>query len=325
MSHKKHLLHEGYLINSYTGAPIKQLNTKNEENKYYAAVVMCGHCGREYFLPIMFSFWCKQEEINIVARQISRVKRGFKNCILCSGEIDPITYRLIELINDSDRYLSPASVGFDDSDVDERKVVLPVALQEHLENEEKNSSKSQRKTECLDYKTADMYPENMVLQRAFAPTITKSIEVEKEINGKKYKTIKNTYTFPTKVKLSDILDDYLTASTYKFGICRKRVSILSMYYQLYGPNNVLGIKYNDGKISFIDQNKETVSFVVSEKMKKHFEEENIGLRYKQEKKDLYQEIVETYGNENSSPSGLERFNRRFNKFNKKDSEPGEEE
>lgn len=325
MSHKKNLLYNNHLINSYTGAPIQQLNTVLEDNKYYAAVVMCGHCGRDYFLPIMFPFWCKQEEINIVARQIARVKRGFKECILCSGEIDPSIYRLIDLINDSDGYLKPAFIGYDDGDVEERKVVLPKAIQEQLRNQDINQNKNKKREECLSFKTADMYADDMILQKAFAPRIAKSYEVEETYKGKKYKTTKNVYSFPTKVKLSDILDDYLTASTFKYGICRKRLSIISLYYQLYGPNNVLGIKYNKGIITCPDENGQTITFEVSEGMRKHIEEETTGSRYKAEKKDLYQEIVDTYGTENQSTSGLERFKRRLNKTNTKAPEPGEEE
>lgn len=320
MAHKKHTIKNNYLIHADTGSIIQELSVSNEENKYYAAVVMCGHCGKDYFLPILFPFWCKQDEINIVARQIARVKRDYKECILCSGEIDESTYRLIELINEGDGYLKPAFIGFDDRDVEDRKIILQRAVEEFMNNEEKTHDKM-KMTDLSYVKTADMYPNDMVLQKTFAPRLTKSYTAE----DKKYKTTRNIYSFPTKVKIEDFIDDYLTNSTYKYGISRGRLSLIGLYYKLYGPKNKLGIKYKEGKITYKDKNGTFVTQKVSDKMRMHLETEQIGIRYKEQKKDPYQEIVDTYGKENTSPSGLERFNRRLSKFAKKNPEPGDEE
>lgn len=331
MSHKKQMIRNNTLYDVQSGSEIRHLNTDESENKYYAAVVMCGHCGREYFMPIMFSFWCKPEEVNMIARQIARVKRSHKDCILCSGEIDKNLYQLIEEINDGDGYLQPAFRGFDDSDVEERKIVQPDVLEEYIKEREldgfnKTYKRSHKHYDFHNIKTADMYRDYMVLQKTFAPRIQKR-NIKRTVNGQTVIERKTDYVYPSKVKLDSFLDDYLTSSTFKYGIMRKHFSVVAMYYYIYGPQNDLGIKYDGNQLIFTDQKGEVIKFDVTEGMKKHLDSPNVGYKYKNKNNgDLYDQIVQQYGQESNIRTGLERFNQKFQKrLQNIESQPGEEE
>ena len=222
----------GYIYDEY-GAPLKQYQSTTGD-KNYAVIVTCGHCGHGYSILIMFPRFCQNAEAAIESvRAIPRVKRDKKDFVLDVFEITDIESMFINCINDRDPYLR-GYFGKDDKEITDRRVVRRDVLEELLKN---NPSVDVR--ELFDeyrIKTADEYYNNQVLERFFAPRIQGGRVV-----------------YPSKVNKEELKEEYFKQNCIRFGLNKNNVAIISLYYQMYGEENPLGIKYRNGK--FIYKNK----------------------------------------------------------------------
>ncbi len=79
----------------------------NENTKFYKAVCMCGHVGRNNYIPIAFAVKATDgKEAAKIARDLPRVKHHKKYAVLSCDEINEEQYEELRRINDSDPYLS---------------------------------------------------------------------------------------------------------------------------------------------------------------------------------------------------------------------------
>ena len=93
------------MYDTKTGTAYRAVDTNNEHKKFYAVVVMCGHCGNGYFIPFMLNISAASEQDAVnSAMKAGRVKKNAKNKILACGEINGVEFRAIEHINDCDPY-----------------------------------------------------------------------------------------------------------------------------------------------------------------------------------------------------------------------------
>ena len=79
----------------------------NEEKKSFKAVCMCGHVGRNNYIPIAFAIKAVDgKEAAKIARGLPRVKHHKKYAVLSCEEISEEQYVELKRINDEDPYLS---------------------------------------------------------------------------------------------------------------------------------------------------------------------------------------------------------------------------
>lgn len=331
MSHGRKIIKKGVLFDTKSGAEIMKFDSKSKDNKYYAAVLMCGHTGREYYVPILFPFICKNmDEAITLAKATARVKRNNKNFILSISEIDENQFKLISLINDNDDYLMPAYIGFSNNSLDGRKLLTPEYVELVNLNNKKDPSKRDVNLENLSVKTAEDFTPRYVLQRAFAPKIS-NVRMVKRVddNGNPYEEKQVTYISPSHVKIESFIDDYLTAETFRLGVKRKIISIVSIYYQMYGPKNELGIRYNNKQLSFFDQFGDLKFFDLSDSMISYLEDESVGYRHKPNVSP-YKQIKRRTDYEEIPHNQVEKFYKRqektkqLNQEKSQGTQPGEE-
>ena len=53
-------INKGVLRDNISGHELMRFGEEPEKNKHYAVVLMCGHCGRAYFVPVLLGFWNKK-------------------------------------------------------------------------------------------------------------------------------------------------------------------------------------------------------------------------------------------------------------------------
>lgn len=246
-----YIIQNDLMYDTRTGSAFKSINNENGK-KFYAVVVMGGHCGNGYFIPHMLNIAAANEQDAISsAMKSGRVKKNVKNRILAVQEISDFEFRAIEHINDCDPYLYAVDNSTVIKDLDDRRVVME-GVNDWRDFE--GSKKIKRKINIPDIKTADMYGDKYVLQRYFAPY---------RYGGK--------LVYPRRINFRDMLDEFLYYNTLELGIKRGKIHALSYYYQIYGENNNLGIKYNDGFLSYVNVYGEEVNLEPGEFMKEHLD------------------------------------------------------
>lgn len=272
------------LVDKY-GSPIRVVNSDND--KYYAVIVKCGHAGEGYFIPIMYPINAKDKEsaIEIVKKVKSRVQRDKPNCVLAIFEIDKLEYLLIERINEHDTYLKGFERKGDQENRDRR--VYNELSQRYMQSRIYNKRLDDR-----ELKTADQYREEYVLERIFAPRR----QGDKIIPA------------PTNVKKDQVLREFFNKNCLRYG-SRGDVSVLSLYYQIYGKNNDLGLEYEPGYLHFFNQGKPR-TFEVPDNIVTYLDP-----IYKAEKaEEKLKSAKEAYysGRNINNISQVEKFNRRMN-------------
>lgn len=275
----------------------------SDDNKNYAVIAKCGHCGRGYFIPIMFSIYCKDVYTAIErVKAIPRVKHDQKDVIIDAFEITQYQDYFIKAVCDHDPYLR----GFHDKDspeVESRRMLNEIRIEELLKQ---NQGLSESQLQEL-IKTAENYPETMVLQRYYAPTIQ---------GGR--------VNFPKKVNRKQLIDDYFTQSTIRHGARKGNVYFMTLYYQIYGKNNPMGLVYDNGWFSYRDKDGKIHSYAIDDLFMEKLRASGVLERDKQidlaEKEQKEFEI----GNV-KSVSAMDRFNRRMSKHIAKKEESGERE
>lgn len=292
----------GYLYNA-RGSQLRQIWSDSDKNKAYAVIAMCGHCGDGYYIPIIFPKCCIDAESAIEAvKVIPKVKRNKKNVILDVFEISTLENMFLELVNDRDPYLK----GFftkDDKELLDRRVVYKESFLE-VSKCEKNLSDIEL-VEIYGIKTADEYYNNQVLQRYFAPVLQGTRLI-----------------FPKKVaNRQEMMEEYYLQNCLRLGIRKNNVTIISLYYQMYGEDNPLGIHYKNKNFTYKDMHNNIFYFAIPEKhlhklQEKGFIDGNLPVRKVTEKAE-----TENYKSDYDRGNvALSRFEKRYKKFEQKKAE-----
>ena len=159
----------------------------------------------------------------------------------------------------------------------------------------KEFEKYEKKIPAYLVKTADKYGEKWPLQRLFAPKRA----------GKKL-------IYPKHIDFRTILDNYLYQMVKLYGIHLKKATPLAYYYQIYGINNPLKIKYDNGKFSFIDNYTILSEVEVTDIMKPFLDKAHAQF--------LLESENETPSNSTQSqttiksPSAIDKFKKKFKKY-----------
>ena len=206
----------------------------SEKSHYYAVVIKCGHCGNGYFIPIIATIETKNKDFAIdLAKNLPRVKKSNKYSVMGMKEVSVEEFRLLQHINDCDKYLTGTNAN-ELEDLYDRRVIMEEAIMD-LENYGKN--KRTFNYDRLDIKEAKDYAPKYVLQRYVAPTYM----------GEKL-------VYPRNINMYRMLDEYFYYNTFELGIKGGSTPALSLYYQIYGENNPLNIDYDDEYIKYTSEN-----------------------------------------------------------------------
>lgn len=192
---------------------------QGDNDNNYLIVLKGAHCGgNKYFIPIMKAVQAKDAESAVFfAKKTARVARHKKDCVLGVMRITMLESALIHDINERDPYFRAENRELENDEETLRRRIVDNAF--YKEGDE--------------IKEATEYDEDCVLQRYFAPIKY----------GKKY-------VWPKSMNLRHVLDEFLYYGTQKYGIERGYFTLPCLYYQQYGENNMLGIKYKDGILGY---------------------------------------------------------------------------
>lgn len=282
----KFTVHDDFVINTRTGVA----NSINHNcDKTFGVVVMCGHCDINYFIPILYSLKCENKESAIaMAKGLGRVKCGHPNCILAVGEINEYEHVLIRFFNARDKYLSSCA---SDEEIKRRRVVLP----DHIDDYSNYKENSKNIPKYL-VKTAEKYGEKWVLQRFFAPT-----------------RVGENLVYPKRVNFKELLDEYFYQMTKLFGKQLQKTTPLAYYYQLYGINNPLNIRYDNGMFTFENNEGESIELPAHEIMIPYLDEAKE--RFLKEMKEQEEKEQEKLPEKPVTiPSARQRFQDKFKKY-----------
>ena len=287
----KFKLQDGLFYDTRTGTA-QSFDATGSQEDCYAVLIQSGHCGKGYYIPQIRAIKADSAELAIaIAKNSSRVKTNRKNSILAVCKISQKERAAIDYINGCDPYRNTTTNTDALPYVQARRIVMQEAVD--FEN-----TGEYGKVPLDAVRTAEKYPEKYVLQRHLAP----SFYGDKLI-------------FPKNINLRNILDDFFYYGTIEHGFNHGKVPAIAFYYQLYGENNKLGIRYKNGRISYKYKNE--VKYVkinpeiqpYLEEAKKKFKEE---ARIREEEEKARQE------REKARPieikSSTERFNARYKKY-----------
>lgn len=273
-----------FLLDKY-GSPITKLSSEND--KRFAVIVRCGHCGDGYFIPIMFTVRCKDIYTAIETIKTNpRVQRNKKDVILAAFEITAHEQFFIEAINDHDPYLR----GIHRKDNDQ---ILDRRVYSFNDKHSINSAYNKRLDERI-IKTADEYRPYYVLERTFAP----------RRQGDKIEPA------TTRINKDELLKEFFKCSCIRYSIKQGNPFMLCLYYQEYGRNNDLGISYESGYLHFYSDGKKRTLEVPDEMCL--IMDAVIAEEKKQEKQQKEQEDYWS-SKGNTRVSSVDKFNNRLRK------------
>lgn len=267
------------------GSLIKEIQFQPGD-KNFAVILQCGHCGVNYFIPIMFTKKCADSATAIEwVKSIPRVKRDKKDVVLAVFEVDDFQKFCIESINDHDPYLRSFYLKGDEM-IERRKVMCP-------QRGNFNKSNGDDEFKYVGIKTADQYEDYDVLERAFAP----------RYNGSKL-------IFPTRINKDELLNEFFTQKLYRYGLRKANPFFIGLYYQMFGPNNELGVRLNGHYFQYDCEGKRRTCPIPDEIYQKV-----VGnIRNIPKEKEEYDYMV---GDKQPKISQIEKFNERMKKFKQK--------
>ncbi len=278
----------GYLRDCKTGCIQDKVVSDNpEENKIYAVILRCGHCGEGYFIPIMFTALAKDVYSAIeTVKTNPRVQRQKKDVVLAVFEITPLERYFIDSVNNHDSYLK----GYEKKSYDhvhERRV--------YSDSEEYSIGKEHnRKLDARTIKYADEYEPYYVLERTFAPRKqgNKIVPASRKINR------------------DELIKEFFYQNTQRFGVKKANAFFLALYYQQYGKNNDLGLEYHDGYITFTNKgNRYTVE--IRPETDAHLQKK---IQEEQEQEKVKKEEAAEMDLGHNKRNMIDRFNRRMQKY-----------
>lgn len=231
---------------------IMPLDTKRR----YIGLLQKKHCGQGYFIPSLD--WVvahSKEEADDLLRDIPRVAHDRDHAVMFCKKRSLLECWFVSLINQFDKYLTSNSNNSRDLDVRERRVISPL----HLATLEKRAFEDHDQTALEEYnhiKTADQYDRTQVLQRYCAPIWSKKrlifpyIDVEKML-GEYFEIMteqimKQTIEMPVRENFNS--EDAFSLAQQNFTtLTISRVTIMMLYYKLFGRHNPLMIRYNEAQ------------------------------------------------------------------------------
>ena len=287
----KFKLEDDLFYDTRTGSAVS-FDATGSDDDCYAVLIQSGHCGKGYYIPQIRAIKANSKELAIaIARNSSRVKTERKNVVLAVTRITQIERAAIDYINACDPYRQSVN----NTDAIPYVQARRIAMQEAVDYE---NTGDYGKIPLGAVRTADQYPERYVLQRHLAPSFY----------GDKL-------LYPKNINLRSILDDFFYYGTIEHGFNHGKVPALSFYYQLYGDNNRLGIRYKNGKISYKYKN-EVRYAKISPEIIPYLEEAK--KRFKEEAQIKAAEERIRKEREKARPveikSSTERFNDRYKKY-----------
>ena len=288
------------------GSPLTQIS--DDSSKHFAVIVRCGHCGNGNFIPIMFPVYCKDIAAAVdLVRTFPRVKRDQRNAIIDAFEITNLECMYLNAINDRDPYLR----GFFDKtspEIEERVVYHEPKAKAILNQYEGYSENILKRA----VRTSDSFGDSQILQRYYAPRLE---------GGR--------LIYPKKVNQRQMLDDYMTQITLDHGVKKKNVFYMTIYYQIYGKNNPLGLVYDPvGWFTFKTKSGRMHTFGIDEQYHQFLKQSDVVAR---DRLAMQQEAEDKKAEEIAKakmPSAIDRFNRRMANHKAKTeptgSQPGDE-
>ena len=236
--------HDFSIVNMKNGSVVS-INSTDINRKYFAIVTACGHCTKNHYIPIMFDIVAQDMDMAIESvKHYPRVKYSdtslsylSKDVILAAYEVSRAELVLIHRINNRDSYLSGNSFNEKDQ---EREIIKRNYLEELIRKDVSMLK--------YDIKTADEYPEELVLQRYFAPI--------KQGNSFVYKKI------PRKESL---LRDYIYQHMKDLPICKDNIHDFYYYLRAYGQPNDLNVSFNQESL-LINRDGHIYTLAINQKM-----------------------------------------------------------
>ena len=202
-------IRDNVIIDERSGA---KTEIRNENDKYYATVLKCGHCHSPlYFLPIIFVIVAKDAKSAVyIAKKMPRVKRDHKDFIVDVCEISKQEAVLIKLCNENDPFIKTESKKTDNiENTLKRRIIEPNSIQQ-----------------VDKVKTADEYDQEDIVERYCAPVL-----------------IGDSLKYPRKLNMNQLIQEFLTNRVQKYGCDKHFISMVALYYQIYGKDNALNIHY----------------------------------------------------------------------------------
>ena len=194
----------------------------NKDLPMYAVVVQCGHCGNGYFIPMIFTTFARDAEsaISEILKTVPRVKRDNDRCVLAVYKVNALEKFFIDSIEKHDEYIRTTKKGviFED-----RRIMYPDFAQRMFKYGHQ-------------VKLAEDYDRKYVLERFFAPRIAGS---------KLY--------YPVNVNKDELLKEYFTVSTERYGVEKGDSFFPMLYFLRYGPENDLGIMFENDTVMYTDK------------------------------------------------------------------------
>lgn len=295
----KYIKNNGRII-SMDGNFMKNIHSDND--KCFAVIARCGHCGDGFYIPIMFTQKCKDRETAVdLVKLLARVKRDKKDAILDSFQITEFERFFIEAINDHDPYLKNYTMKGTQEILD-RRIACDLS-----KGYEPSKRKLADNVTNRSFKLAPYYKDYYVLERAYAPRFVGSQLV-----------------FTNKVNRRELLDEFFRENTLRYGIRRGNAFFMGLYYQMYGKNNDLGIIYDNGNFVYRNDG-QLYTCQIPESFLDKIQD---SVKREQEKEQQEKKMEESFS-DRKRPSQIDRFNSRLKKYNEmnsssKEKEPGDE-
>lgn len=226
----KNKIQGNYSINEKGGA-VCELYNESAENKRYAGILKCGHCGKRYFLPVVFTATCKNlEAAKEILANTPRVKKDNKGSLIDVFEISEPEFRFINTINyRHDPYLNPAFKElYNETNefIIGRRIASETCMLIDEERTKGYMGSSAIHTQEDYDKIWNMFEKN------FAP-----IKVGDKL------------IYPN-VNRQQAMRDYYYSNTVRYGIYNNDNYLVALYYLVYGKDNELGVSLDTPYVTF---------------------------------------------------------------------------
>lgn len=226
------MIRDGEFIRDKKGGVLASLGSDEERTKCYAVIVECGHCGRGYYIPIMFTTRASSVQNAIKdIKMTPKVKREKIDCVLDAFEITELEKFTIDALNDHDDYLL-GYVEKDSKKMDERRIASFI-------------------DDDITVRTADEYHYYDVLARAFAP-----------------RYVGSDLIVPTRINRKELVEEFMKVGAVRYGIKREDPFFPMLYFLECGEDNELGIKLEGNTLSY-DFKGERFEYSLDEKFMKY--------------------------------------------------------
>lgn len=286
----------GNNIVNTSGNYIREIHSDND--KCFAVIAKCGHCGDGFYIPIMFTQKCRDRETAVeLVKLNARVKRDQKDVILDSFEITEKERLLINAINDHDPYIRKDNkrnyLLKGSMEILERRIATDLS-----ESYEPSKRRLAKNVTDRHFKLAQKYKDYYVLERAYAPRFVGSELI-----------------FTNRVNRRELLDEFFRQNTLRYGIRKGNPFFMGLYYQLYGKNNDLGIVYDNGNFIYENDGKRFTCQIPESflgKIQQSIAEQNAREVQEQKNEESFREVKRV--------SAIEKFNKRYKKFLEKSSQ-----